>query len=78
MGEQIMIDSRLYDQRDEFFADIQTGDLVFCQADDGSEISGIAVERSWVGWMLKDGVEVIEYENYLGHISLDQLTGVAA
>ena len=44
-----MIDDRLYEQRDEFFADIQAGDLVFLQADDGSEISGIAVERSWVG-----------------------------
>ena len=73
-----MIDSRLGDQRDEFFADIQTGDLVFCQADDGSEISGIAVERSWVGWILEGGLEVMEYDNYLGHISRNQLTGVAA
>ena len=73
-----MIDDRLYDQRDEFFADIQAGDLVFLQADDGSEISGIAVERSFVGWMLKGGVEVIEYENYLGHISFGQLIGEAA
>ena len=73
-----MIDERLSDQRDEFFADIQAGDLVFLQADDGSEISGIAVERSWVGWMLKGGVEVIEYENYLGHISFGQLIGEAA
>ena len=73
-----MIDERLSDQRDEFFADIQAGDLVFLQADDGSEISGIAVERSFVGWMLKGGVEVIEYENYLGHISRNQLTGIAA
>ena len=73
-----MIDERLSDQRDEFFADIQAGDLVFLQADDGSEISGIAVERSFVGWMLKGGVEVIEYENYLGHISLSQLIGEAA
>ena len=73
-----MIDDRLSDQRDEFFADIQAGDLVFLQADDGSEITGIAVERSWVGWMLKGGQEVIEDENYLGHVSLGQLTGVAA
>ena len=73
-----MIDGRLYDQRDEFFADIQAGDLVFLQADDGSEISGIAVERSFVGWVLKGGQEVIEDENYLGHIGKDQLTGVAA
>jgi hypothetical protein len=73
-----MIDDRLSDQRDEFFADIQAGDLVFLQADDGSEISGIAVERSFVGWMLKGGVEVIEYENYLGHISFGQLIGEAA
>ena len=73
-----MIDDRLSDQRDEFFADIQSGDLVFLQADDGSEISGIAVERSFVGWMLKGGVEVIEYENYLGHISFGQLIGEAA
>ena len=73
-----MIDGRLYDQRDEFFADIQAGDLVFLQADDGSEITGIAVERSWVGWMVEGGQEVIEYENYLGHVSLGQLTGVAA
>ena len=73
-----MLDEILNDQRDEFFADIQAGDLVFLQADDGSEISGIAVERSWVGWMLKGGQEVIEDENYLGHVSLGQLTGVAA
>jgi hypothetical protein len=69
-----MIDDNLYNQRDEFFLDIQLGDLVFCQADDGSEISGIAVERSIMGWML----EVMEYDNYLGHISLGQLTGRAA
>jgi len=73
-----MIDEILNDQRDEFFLDIAKGDLVFLQADDGSEISGIAVERSFVGWMLKGGQEVIEDENYLGHISLGQLTGVAA
>ena len=73
-----MLDEILNDQRDEFFADIQAGDLVFLQADDGSEIAGIAVERSWVGWMLKGGQEVIEDENYLGHVSLGQLTGVAA
>ena len=73
-----MLDEILNDQRDEFFADIQAGDLVFLQADDGSEISGIAVERSFVGWMLKGGVEVIEYENYLGHISFGQLIGEAA
>jgi hypothetical protein len=74
----MMIDSRLSDQRDEFFLDIAKGDLVFLQADDGSEISGIAVERSIQGWMLKGGVEVTEYDNYLGHVSLTQLTGVAA
>ena len=73
-----MIDGRLYDQRDEFFADIQAGDLLFIQADDGSEITGIAVERSWVGWIVKGGQEVIEDENYLGHTSRNQLTGVAA
>ena len=73
-----MIDERLSDQRDEFFLDIAKGDLVFLQADDGSEIAGIAVERSFVGWMLKGGVEVIEYENYLGHISFGQLIGEAA
>ena len=69
-----MIDSRLSDQRDEFFLDIAKGDLVFLQADDGSEISGIAVERSWVGWIVEGGQEVIEDENYLGHVSLGQLT----
>ena len=73
-----MIDDRLSDQRDEFFLDIQKGDLVFLQADDGSEIAGIAVERSIMGWMLEGGVEVTEYDNYLGHISRDQLTGLAA
>jgi hypothetical protein len=73
-----MIDEILNDQRDEFFLDIQKGDLVFCQADDGSEISGIAVERSIMGWMLEGGVEVMEYDNYLGHISPSQLTGRAA
>jgi len=73
-----MIDDRLSDQRDEFFLDIQKGDLVFLQADDGSEISGIAVERSIMGWMLEGGVEVTEYDNYLGHISRNQLTGIAA
>jgi hypothetical protein len=73
-----MIDDRLLDQRDEFFLDIQKGDLVFLQADDGSEIAGIAVERSIMGWMLEGGVEVTEYDNYLGHISRSQLTGMAA
>lgn len=73
-----MIDERLSDQRDEFFLDIQKGDLVFLQADDGSEISGIAVERSIMGWMLEGGVEVTEYDNYLGHVSRNQLTGMAA
>jgi hypothetical protein len=73
-----MIDEILNDQRDEFFLDIAKGDLVFCQADDGSEISGIAVERSIMGWMLEGGVEVTEYDNYLGHISRDRLTGRAA
>ena len=73
-----MIDDRLSDQRDEFFLDIAKGDLVFLQADDGSEISGIAVERSFVGWVLKGGQEVIEDENYLGHISLNHLLGEAA
>ena len=73
-----MIDEILNDQRDELFLDIAKGDLVFLQADDGSEISGIAVERSIMGWMLKGGVEVTEYDNYLGHISRDRLTGRAA
>ena len=73
-----MLDEILNDQRDEFFADIQAGDLVFLQADDGSEIAGIAVERSWVGWIVEGGQEVIEDENYLGHVGLGQLTGVAA
>ena len=73
-----MIDEILNDQRDEFFLDIAKGDLVFLQADDGSEISGIAVERSIMGWMLEGGVEVMEYDNYLGHISPSQLTGRAA
>ena len=73
-----MIDERLNDQRDEFFLDIAKGDLVFCQADDGSEITGIAVERSIMGWMLEGGVEVTEYDNYLGHISLGHLLGEAA
>ena len=73
-----MIDDRLSDQRDEFFLDIQKGDLVFLQADDGSEIAGIAQERSIMGWMLEGGVEVTEYDNYLGHISRNQLTGRAA
>ena len=73
-----MVDGRLYDQRDEFFADIQAGDLVFLQADDGSETSGIAQERSWVGWILEGGQEVIEDENYLGHVNKNQLLGEAA
>jgi hypothetical protein len=73
-----MIDDSLYNQRDEFFADIQLGDLVFCQADDGSEISGVAQERTIMGWILEGGLEVMEYDNYLGHISRNQLTGVAA
>jgi hypothetical protein len=73
-----MIDEILNDQRDEFFLDIAKGDLVFLQADDGSEIAGIAVERSIMGWMLEGGVEVTEYDNYLGHVSKSQLTGLAA
>jgi hypothetical protein len=31
-----------------------------------------------MGWMLEGGVEVMEYDNYLGHISPSQLTGRAA
>ena len=73
-----MIDEILNDQRDEFFLDIAKGDLVFLQADDGSEIAGIAVERGIMGWMLEGGVEVTEYDNYLGHVSRNQLTGMAA
>jgi hypothetical protein len=73
-----MIDEILNDQRDEFFLDIARGDLVFLQADDGSEIAGIAVERSIMGWVLEGGVEVTEYDNYLGHVSKSQLTGLAA
>jgi len=73
-----MVDGTLNDLRDEFFADIEAGDLVFLQADDGSETNGIARERSWMGWMLADGQEVIEDENYLGHISRKQMTGRAA
>jgi hypothetical protein len=73
-----MIDERLSDQRDEFFLDIAKGDLVFLQADDGSEIAGIAVERSIMGWIVEGGVEVTEYDNYLGHVSRNQLTGMAA
>jgi hypothetical protein len=73
-----MIDDRLSDQRDEFFLDIQKGDLVFLQADDGSEIAGIAQERSIMGWIVEGGVEVTEYDNYLGHVSRNQLTGMAA
>ena len=73
-----MIDEILNDQRDEFFLDIAKGDLVFLQADDGSEIAGIAQERSIMGWMLEGGVEVTEYDNYLGHVSRNQLTGTAA
>lgn len=73
-----MIDSRLYDQRDEYFDDIQAGDLVFLQADDGSEITGIAQERSWMGWILDGGQEVIEDDNYLGHVSVKTLKGLAA
>jgi len=73
-----MIDDRLLDQRDEFFLDIQKGDLVFLQADDGSEIAGIAVERSIMGWIVEGGVEVTEYDNDLGHVSRNQLTGMAA
>ena len=69
-----MIDGRLYDQRDEFFTDIQAGDLVFIQADDGSETQGIAVERSFMGWIVEGGEEVIEDENYLGHVSKKFLT----
>jgi len=73
-----MIDDRLSDQRDEFFLDIQKGDLVFLQADDGSEIAGIAQERSIMGWMLEGGVEVTEYDNYLGHVAKKYLLGEAA
>ena len=73
-----MIDGILDDLRDEFFADIEAGDLVFIQADDGSETHGIARERSWMGWIVDGGREVIEDENYLGHISRRQMTGRAA
>jgi hypothetical protein len=73
-----MIDGTLYENRDEFFSDLQAGDLVFLQADDGSEASGIAMKRSWLGWVLDGGQEVIEDENYLGHVSHKHLTGVVA
>ncbi len=73
-----MIDSTLYEQRDEYFDDIQQGDLVFIQADDGSELSGIAIERSLAGWIVEGGAEVIEDENYLGHVNVKTLRGLAA
>ncbi len=73
-----MIDIRLYEARDECFSEIHKGDLVFIQTDDGGETVGRAVERTWMGWMVEGGQEVIEDENYLGHIGRAQLTGVAA
>ncbi len=69
-----MVDGTLNDHRDEYFAEIQKGDLVFLQADDGSELSGIAIERSLAGWIVEGGNEVIEDENYLGHVSRNFLT----
>ena len=79
-----MIDSRLYDQRDEFFADIQAGDLVYYQDHTGEVASGIARARTVGGWQVrgdrkKDSSAIVhEMSNYLGHISRNQLTGRAA
>jgi hypothetical protein len=85
MGEQTMIDSRLYDQRDEFFDDIQEGDMVYYQDSKNRVRQGWArvLDHTFWAWHVQtDGVSelvcVIEDGNYLGHISRNQLTGVAA
>jgi len=79
-----MVDSTLMDLRDEFFADIQVGDLVFYRDHEGQEVSGWARTRTVGGWCVwgdhdKDSPAIVhELENYLGHISRKQMSGRAA
>ena len=83
----MMIDDRLYDQRDEYFADIQQGDLVYYQDHKGEVVTGFARARTVGGWQVcgdrkKDLPAIVhEMSNYLGHISRNQfneLKGLAA
>ena len=80
-----MIDDNLYNQRDEFFDDIQEGDLVYYQDTKGGVKQGWARELDHPThvWLIQTDhrqelVCVLEDDNYLGHISRNQLTGVAA
>lgn len=79
-----MIDDSLYNQRDEFFADIQRGDLVYYTNPKGQVVSGFARAITVGGWQVcgalkKDQPAIVhEWDNYRGHISRSQLTGRAA
>jgi len=77
-----MIDGRLYDQRDEYFDDIQPGALVYYQGPQGEVLTGFARARTVGGWQVcgdrkKDAPAIIhEWDNYLGHINRNQLNGL--
>lgn len=80
-----MVDSRLYDQRDEYFDDIQAGDLVYYQDSKGGVKQGWArvLDHPFHVWHIQTDhqqqlVAVIEDDNYLGHVSVKTLKGLAA
>ena len=80
-----MIDDSLYNQRDEFFDDIQEGDMVYYQDSKNRVRQGWArvLDYPTHVWLIQTDhrqelVCVLEDDNYLGHISRNQLTGVAA
>ena len=79
-----MIDGRLYDQRDEYFDDIQAGDLVYYRDHKGQVVEGFARARTVGGWQVcgtrqKDSPAIVhEHDNYLGHLSMKTLKGLAA
>jgi hypothetical protein len=79
-----MIDSRLYDQRDEYFDDIQQGDLVYYRDHRGRVAEGFARARTVGGWQVRGSLEkdspaiVHEEDNYLGHLNAKTLRGLAA
>ena len=78
----MMIDDSLYNQRDEYFADIQAGDLVYYRDHTDEVVSGFARARTVGGWQVcgdrkKDLPAIVhEMSNYLGHINRKQLTGL--
>ncbi len=78
-----MIDDSLYNQRDEYFDDIQAGDLVYYQGLKGEVKQGWAkvLDHPFHVWHIQTDhqqqlVAVIEDDNYLGHINRNQLNGL--